>query len=230
MFVPIQIENPTSHDTTPWATRGLIAVNIAVFVLALMVGLLPVINVLGYFPGQFTAALAHGHITGVITAIINLITHQFIHSGFLHLFFNMAFLFTFGQALERRLGSKVFAGTYLALGLIAAMAQSFAPVDLAIVAQLGHVPPMVGASGAILGVMGAYVGFWPKAKLIVSPLPPYPIPAWAFAAGFFLLQAATAMGGVSGVGYAAHAIGFAAGYLAAWYMRRQESGKTDNQN
>ncbi len=226
MFVPIELSGSSRAKSTPWVTWALIAANTAIYMIARFAlwtpleGLMPTINFLGYFPGQFTAALAHGNLLGIAGAIINLITHQFIHSSFLHLFFNMVFLYTFGQALEREVGSKVFVVGYLLFGLVAAIAQSFVAPDLSVIAQIGHAPALAGASGAILGLLGAYVAYWPKAKLIMPPLPPYPIPAWGFALFFFFMQAVNALTGAGGVGYVAHAIGFITGFLAATYLPR----------
>ncbi|MEL7099951.1 MAG: rhomboid family intramembrane serine protease [Pseudomonadota bacterium] len=142
-----------------------------------------------------------------------LITSQFLHGGWLHLAGNMLFLWIFGDNIEDELGHLPYLFFYLASGVAAALAQyafePFSPV------------PMVGASGAIAGVMGAYLLMFPKARVdififFIIFFRIFPIPAWIMLMLWFGMQF---FGGLAtptdqgGVAYWAHAGGFIAGLL-----------------
>src|SRR5439155_18730939 len=87
--------------------------------------------------------------------LLTLITSQFIHAGFLHLGGNMLFLWVFGRAIEDRLGSAVYLGFYLVAGAVAGLVQCFI--------SSGESVPLIGASGAIAGVLGVYFITYPTA-------------------------------------------------------------------
>lgn len=142
---------------------------------------------------------------------------MFLHGGWLHLIGNMLFLWIFGNNIEDRLGAVGFGLFYLICGIAAALAQAFAAPAASI--------PMVGASGAIAGVLGAYLLLYPRARVVtVIPIFFYievaALPA-AFVIGFwFVLQLAQgvgslgALGSEGGVAWWAHVGGFAAGLIA----------------
>jgi membrane associated rhomboid family serine protease len=142
---------------------------------------------------------------------LGLITSQFLHADWLHLIFNMLFLWVFGNNIEDRLGRVRFLPFYLLAGVLAGLSQAFA--------DPGSAVPLIGASGAIAGVLGAYLVLYPRVRVwtIVMPLffLPFRIPAWLWLAIFFALQflylgdSATSGGG--GVAYLAHIGGFVAG-------------------
>ncbi len=134
---------------------------------------------------------------------------MFLHGSWAHLLFNMLFLWIFGNNVEDRLGPVLFAAFYLITGLVAFGAH-FA-------ADPGSTTPIVGASGAIAGLMGAYLVFWPHARIttlvtfvVVS------IPAWVVLVGWLVMQFFTAPG--SQVAWVAHVGGFVSGALFAMML------------
>ena len=144
-------------------------------------------------------------------AIVTVFTSLFLHGDFLHLAFNMLFLWVFGNNIEDRLGRIRFLPFYLLCGAAAGVAQSLSDPDSPI--------PLIGASGAISGVLGAYLVLYPKVGVLTIVMPffflPFRLPAWLWLAIYFALQfvylgnSATAEGG--GVAYLAHIGGFVAG-------------------
>lgn len=145
------------------------------------------------------------------------LTSMFLHGGWGHLLGNCWFLWVFGNNVEDRLGHIAYPFFYVACGAAAALAQ--------VISAPGSATPMVGASGAISGVLGAYLVFYPRAwvvALVPWIVPVVPIPAVVFLVLWFLMQAwmglgelvsGTAEGG--GVAWWAHAGGFAAGFVLA---------------
>jgi membrane associated rhomboid family serine protease len=150
-----------------------------------------------------------------------LVSHMFLHGGAVHLLGNLWFLAIFGGNVENRLGSARFLGFYLLAGAAAAAAQMASGPFSAV--------PMVGASGAISGVMGAYLVFFPTAwvwTLVPWIVPIVPVPAAVFLVVWFALQAVNGLGALlglpgatGGVAWWAHAGGFAAGAAMAWKAR-----------
>lgn len=197
---PIRDHNPAT--TTPWMTWALIALNLGMFLLTspwlgAMFGLWEM-------GALYPAAVIEGF------WLHGLVTHMFLHAGLMHIAGNMLFLWVFGDNMEEQLGHFGFALFYLAGGLAAAAAQ--------ILADPYSTIPMVGASGAIAGVMGGYLLMFPKARIdvlfiIVILVKIIPIPAWIVLGVWFGLQVlnGTTAGDGGGVAYWAHAGGFAAG-------------------
>ncbi|MEK6644777.1 MAG: rhomboid family intramembrane serine protease [Planctomycetota bacterium] len=146
-------------------------------------------------------------------AWINLITCMFLHGGWMHLIGNMVFLWVFGNNIEDRLGPALFLFFYLASGIAGSIAHAY--VDPGVV-------PLVGASGAISGVLGGYILLFPKARVLaVVPAGWYwftiKLPAWAFLGVYYLSQnifgalRGSFMPDSSNVAYLAHLGGFAVG-------------------
>lgn len=150
---------------------------------------------------------------------LSVITAMFLHGSWLHLLGNMLFLLIFGNNIEDRLGHVRYLLFYVACGYAAAYA--FALVN----ATSGD--PLIGASGAIAGVLGAYLVLYPKARVwVLVPFLiflPLRLPAWLVLGFWFGLQAVYSSGaGVSEAGtvaYLAHVAGFVAGMLLAWPLR-----------
>jgi membrane associated rhomboid family serine protease len=163
---------------------------------------------------------------GVIPARFSypdVITSLFLHADFLHFFGNMVFLWIFGDNVEDRLGHIPYLLFYLVCGTSAAMAQ--------VAAAPSSFVPMIGASGAIAGVMGAYFLVYPRSRILTAVfvflfLDIVEIPAIFFLGVWFLLQvlhgamAPTAEGG--GIAFWAHAAGFATGALAGLYIKARD--------
>jgi membrane associated rhomboid family serine protease len=153
---------------------------------------------------------------------LSALTSMFLHGGWLHLLGNMLFLYVFGNNVEDRLGRLRFLLFYLACGYAAAYAFAFLNAD--------STATLVGASGAVSGVLGAYLWMFPRA-LVISLVPflfflPFLFPAWLVLGMWFVLQflymQGAAIGGDAGVAYAAHVAGFVVGFaIAAATSKRQ---------
>ena len=203
---PIRDHNPATR--TPYVTYALIGANVLVFLLMLPAsGSENELARIYYKWGLVPVWIMDGQ------NLSGLVTHMFVHGGFMHLAGNMLFLWIFGDNLEDELGHVGFALFYLASGLGAAALQILpAPASTA---------PMIGASGAIAGVMGGYLLLFPRAKVdilfiffVVFKI--FQIPAWVMLAiwfGFQVFNGATTAAGGDGVAYWAHAGGFIVGLL-----------------
>ena len=143
--------------------------------------------------------------------------------GWLHLLGNMLFLLIFGNNIEDRFRKIPYLIFYVACGYVAAYGFAFV--------HPGSVEPLIGASGAIAGVLGAYLALYPRAR-VWSLVPflffiPLKIPAWLVLGLWFVLQWAYAVGGIGGggaVAYVAHVFGFVAGLLVGLVVRAASSG------
>lgn len=155
---------------------------------------------------------------------LTMLTHMFLHGGPLHVLGNVWFLWIFGGNVEGRLGWFRYALFYVLAGLAAATSQvATAPLSMV---------PMIGASGAISGVLGAYLVLFPTAfvwTLVPWIVPILPVPAVVFLVLWFLMQAYNTVGALlgtagadGGVAWAAHAGGFAAGVAMMIYARRMK--------
>jgi membrane associated rhomboid family serine protease len=218
-MLPIRDHNPAT--TTPWVNRALIVLNVAVFA-----AMLPL-----YADERALMALFDGYaiIPENITAGANfggLFTSMFLHGGLMHLAGNMLFLWIFGDNVEDQLGHRRYALFYLASGLGAGAIQ--------VLADPASPIPVVGASGAIAGVMGGYLLMFPRARIdilifLIVIVRILPVPAWMMLGLWFAMQIAggsTADAATGGVAYWAHAGGFVAGIaLMLPHWRRQ--GGTD---
>lgn len=139
---------------------------------------------------------------------------MFLHGDWLHLASNMLFLWIFGDNVEDRLGHLGYAAFYLLAGVVATSAH--------VLAQVNSTVPLIGASGAVAGVMGAYLVWFPRARIrtliLLGWIPLWPrIPAVVFLGIWFVLQFLT--GSQSEVAWVAHVGGFAFGVTAAWFVR-----------
>jgi membrane associated rhomboid family serine protease len=209
----------------PLATYALIGSCCLIFVLGPASGLNPAHGGTGaelllaqtaYFErwGVIPAELLAGRPRALITPL----TALFVHGSWLHLLGNMLFLFVFGGMAEERMGRIRFVCFYLATGYAALLGYALVHAD--------STQTLVGASGAISGVLGAFLLLFPKAR-VTSLFPfllflPLRFPAWAVLLFWFALQwlaARTATDG-PGVAYLAHLLGFTAGFLYTWVRYR----------
>lgn len=157
------------------------------------------------------------------------VTSMFLHGGFMHLAGNMLFLWVFGDNMEDAMGHGTFLGFYLVSGFAAASAQFLADPSSTV--------PMVGASGAIAGVMGGYLLLYPKARvdiliILIIIFRVIPVPAWIVLGAWFgiqLVQGSMTPTDQGGVAYWAHAGGFAAGLVMTipFWLRRGGPGFWD---
>lgn len=216
---PIRDHNPSGR--TPYVTYALMAVNILVF--------LSYFGIVGQ-NAQFGAFLDNwAMVPAEVVAgqdTHTLFTSMFLHGGWMHLAGNMLFLWIFGDNLEDEFGHVPFLIYYLACGIAADAVH--------VASDLDSVVPVVGASGAIAGVMGGYLLLFPKAKvdillIFIVFFRVFTIPAWIVLAIWFGLQVfngsmTAATGG--GVAYWAHAGGFIAGILFALPLWLSKGGQT----
>ena len=149
---------------------------------------------------------------------LSILVSMFLHGGWIHLLGNMVFLWVFGNNIEDHMGSFLYAIFYLAAGAVATGAHVLLQVDSTV--------PVIGASGAIAGVMGAYLIWFPWARirtlLLIGIIPLWPrLPAAVLLTVWFLMQFFTVPG--SGVAWVAHVGGFAFGGTIAWIAYRDPS-------
>ena len=164
-------------------------------------------------------------------SLVDVFTSLFVHAGIAHLAGNLLFLWIFGDNVEDRLGHGRFAVFYVVCGYVAAIAQTALVPDSLL--------PMVGASGAIAGVMGAYVVLYPQSRvLMLFPFPPilFELPAVFFLGFWFVMQFLSGIGTLpifrggtisGGVAFWAHVAGFACGLALVIPMRRRERMDVD---
>src|ERR671918_2111819 len=202
------------HDDTerihgrPYVNYSLIAINVIVFVWEVIAT--------GYFSDQQAVAEIFTNYGAVPRSVLNgdllsILTSMFMHGGIAHIIGNMVFLFVFGDNIEDRFGHIKYLLIYIAWGAAAAIIHSIFAVSAG-----GGMIPAVGASGAISGVMGAYLVMFPRAKIftviIAFFITTVRIPALAYIPFWFILQVIFAfIGEPGGVAYFAHIGGFVVG-------------------
>jgi len=217
-MIPLPLSDDTPRQWTPVLTIVLIVVNVAIWLYQLSVGVEASIVLYGAVPGfvlhgarEGTLALGDGQILHVAQAVpwpFTILTAMFTHGGWMHLIGNMWFLWIFGDNLEDRMGRPRFLVFYLLCGLIAAAAQ--------ILATPSSLVPMVGASGAIAGVLGGYILLYPHARvrclwILIIFITTIRVPAWLLLGLWFVSQFAIPES--AGVAYVAHVAGFIAGLV-----------------
>jgi membrane associated rhomboid family serine protease len=216
----IPLRDVIPSRTRPGVTIGLIAVNLLVF---LFQATLPE-DLAERFLITFAVVPAHFSLVDVFTSL-------FVHAGIAHLAGNLLFLWIFGDNVEDRLGHGRFALFYVICGYVAAIAQTALVPDSLV--------PMVGASGAIAGVMGAYLVLYPHSRvLMLFPFPPilFELPAVFFLGFWFFMQFLSGISTLSvfqsqaisgGVAFWAHVAGFVCGLALVVPMRRKERMDVD---
>jgi membrane associated rhomboid family serine protease len=219
-MLPIKDEN-YDRPLVPFVNYGLILLNIAVFIYQLS---LPSNAALNDFIRQYAAVpadISHGQ------NLLTLLTSQFMHASFLHIGGNMLYLWIFGDNVEGRLGHIGYLIFYLVSGVIAGLAQ--------VVVDPGSTLPSLGASGAVAGVLGAYLVMFPHARVntfiflgifffLTRLSAILVIGFWAvlqFFSGFTEITSRTAQtSGQGGVAYFAHIGGFVAGLIVGAIFSR----------
>ncbi|MBJ6371403.1 rhomboid family intramembrane serine protease [Sedimentitalea arenosa] len=205
---PIRDHNPSGR--TPYVVYGLIAANVLIFLsYAGAMDNPRVMNQLFIDWAMIPIRISYGD--GLHTVF----SSMFLHGGWMHLAGNMLFLWIFGDNLEDKMGHYKFLGFYLLCGVGAGLLQ----VATAPQSQV----PMVGASGAIAGVMGGYLLLFPKARvdillILIVYFRVFTIPAWIVLAVWFAMQFIGGLGSdpdLGGVAYWAHAGGFVVGLVLA---------------
>lgn len=201
---PIGDDN-SARRSVPVVTYALIAINVLVFLLELQSGD-GFIRKWAFIPARFSGDPA--------SDVATLFSAMFMHGGWLHLGGNMLYLWIFGDNVEDRFGSVRFLLFYLAAGLAASFAQY--------AVNPGSSIPNVGASGAIAGVLGAYILMFPKARVdVLLGRQVVAMPAFIVLGFWIVLQLVSGVGSIAdtaqtetgGVAYMAHVGGFVAGLV-----------------
>jgi membrane associated rhomboid family serine protease len=206
---PIGDDN-SARRATPFVTYSLVAINILVFFLELNRGN-AFIQEWAFIPARFSADPATGAAT-VFSAM-------FMHGSWLHLGGNMLYLWIFGDNVEDRFGHLQYLIFYLLAGIAATFAQYFVLPESNV--------PNVGASGAIAGVLGAYILMFPHARVnVLFGRSVVAMPAIVVLGFWIVLQLISGVGSIAytdadvgGVAYMAHVGGFVAGFLMAFLFR-----------
>jgi len=213
-MIPISDENPTRLK--PFVTWAIIFACVVTFLWQLSFSESDseaLFFSLGFVPRNLFDSAVTQTVYGIPWPLLTLITSMFLHGGFLHLGGNMLYLWIFGNNVEDAMGHVRFLLFYLACGLAAALAEGTVNRHSAL--------PMVGASGAISGVLAAYVLIYPRARVtVIIPLGillyPTKISAFYVIGFWFVLQLLNGVGaspGAPGTAWWAHVGGFAAGFL-----------------
>ena len=216
----IPLRDVIPSRTTPGVTLSLIAANILIYLFQLGLS----------GRGQDAFLFAFGLVPASFS-IATMFTSMFVHGGFAHLAGNMLFLWIFGDNVEDRFGHLRFLGFYFVCGVVAAVSQ--------VALYPGSTVPMVGASGAIAGVMGAYLVLYPRSRvLMLFPFPPilFELPALFFLVMWFVVQFLNGISSLpvfeqdaisGGVAFWAHVMGFVSGLVLVLFLRRPERQKVE---
>ena len=210
---PIHDDNPTR--ITPYVTYVLLSACVLVFIWQILLGdaAQQAVYSFGVIPSVLFASKSLPVELEILPAWLTIFTSMFLHGGWMHLIGNMLYLWVFGNNVEDAMGHRRFIVFYLACGLLAALTQAVLNPDSEI--------PMIGASGAISGVLGAYLLLHPHARiLVVIPIvivvyTPWIAAYWVLGFWFVLqlINSLTSASDVGGVAYGAHLGGFVAGML-----------------
>jgi membrane associated rhomboid family serine protease len=212
-MIPIKVTQPSY--SRPVVTIFLIAINILVFLYEFWLGLVDPYS-LNHFMSVYSLRPAYFHIENVFTAM-------FLHANWMHVLGNMLFLWVFGEAVEDILGHAKYLAFYLICGFVAAMAQVLMDPSSRV--------PMVGASGAIAGVMGAYLVKFPRSHVLMLTwflfIFTFEVPAWLMLVYWFALQLFGGFGSITesaqgGTAFFAHVGGFVSGAVLINVMGTRE--------
>jgi membrane associated rhomboid family serine protease len=224
VFIPVSDDNPLRSIRAQWVTYSLIAINVVAFALQLLGspdGGAAVLASYALIPSELFHVSVAGGVEPVPGAVavpewLTLITYQFLHGGPMHLLSNMLFLWVFGDNVEDAMGHTMFLAFYLLCGIAGGLAHAlFAPSSNL---------PLVGASGAIAGVIAAYLMLHPRVRVWVLAfrIVPLRLPAvlvlglWAVTQLAMVVLAPPS----DGVAWWAHVGGMAAGAVLVLFMRR----------
>jgi len=207
-MIPIG-DDDSSRRTLPVVTYALIALNILFFFVELSAG--------DAFVGKW-ALVPSRFLANPLDGVLTLFTSMFMHAGWVHLGGNMLYLWIFGDNVEDRFGHLKFTIFYLFCGLAATFAQ--------LAFSVGSNVPNLGASGAIAGVLGAYILLFPRGKIrVLQGQQVIQVPALIVIGMWIALQFFSGIGAIAdtaqtgGVAYMAHVGGFVAGFALTYLLR-----------
>lgn len=202
-------DDDTSRRTVPSVTYALVALNVVFFIVELSGGA-PFIEKWAFVPSRFLA--------NPLGDFLTLFTSMFMHAGWVHLGGNMLYLWIFGDNVEDRFGHIKFTIFYIICGLAATFAQ--------LAFSIGSEVPNLGASGAIAGVLGAYILLFPKGRVrVLQGQQVIQVPALIAIGIWIVLQFFSGIGSIAnagqtgGVAYIAHIGGFLAGFALTFFFR-----------
>lgn len=219
-FIPLHDENPRLLIRWPWVTWGLMAGCVLIHLLVTFTDAEAqnrILLSLGFMPALLSGNVVLPEGYSVVPAWFTLVSYQFLHGGWAHLCGNMLFLWVFGDNIEDALGHLRFMVFFLLSGIIGALAQ-FA------IAPHSEIT-LIGASGAVSGVLAAYLLLHPKARVwIPIVIIPVFLPAWLLLIGWFGLQLFQGVlsSDLPNVAWWAHIGGFVAGIPLYLILRRRE--------
>ena len=224
MFLAIPFRDDTPARRPPVATYGLVAACALVFLWQIGLGRGGIERSameFGMIPAVLFGAARLPARLALVAPPLTLVTSMFLHSGWVHLIGNMIYLFVFGKGVENALGSARFLVFYLVGGIVAALTQAFTDPAATL--------PMVGASGAIAAVLGAYLVLYPFGQVfvffwIIIFFRVVAVPAILLLGFWFLMQVLSAQGAgasAGGVAVWAQVGGFVAGMILVPFMRRR---------
>jgi membrane associated rhomboid family serine protease len=232
-MIPIK-DYPGERRTFPWVMLTILVINVVVFVFEVATRSDAQLNTLfaanGVVPVEFTRGTNVGPPPPFGILWLTLITSMFLHGGLLHIGSNMLYLFIFGDNVEDRLGHIRFVLFYFLCGILAGLTH--------IIANASSDTPSIGASGAIAGVLAAYLRLFPSAQvrtlIFIGPIIVFPRIAAAFLIIFWFitqfLSGITTLGGNTdssgGVAFWAHIGGFVAGLILVEVLRPRGASKS----
>ncbi len=221
-MIPLHDDNPAERP--PIVTVGLMALCILVFLWQLSLGRAGQVAVtaLGVIPAVLVGDAQLDPRLAWVPPWMTLFTSMFLHGGWMHLIGNMLYLWIFGNNVEDAMGHGRYLLFYLVCGVAAAFAQALPNPQSTL--------PMIGASGAISGVLGAYLLLYPHARVVVGIPLGFLLHTMVLPAGwvlgfwflFQLISSAAAPAGSGGVAFGAHIGGFVAGMLLVPLFKRGE--------
>jgi membrane associated rhomboid family serine protease len=216
-LLPIKDDLKHKHIRFPFVTIGLIVICVLVFLFQLVVDT-PDDRIsisFGAIPVIVTGQQVLPAVYDVIPSSLTLITSMFLHGGWLHLIFNMLFLWVFGDNVEDAMGHFRFLIFYLLCGVLGTGSH--------IAMEIGSTSPLIGASGAISGVLGAYLVLHPKSQLLVLFMNfiPMKLPAILVLGAWIGFQFMS-LGSESNTAWWAHIGGFCAGMLLVVPFHRKD--------
>lgn len=220
VFLPLRDDNPLKIIPFQFATVTLIVINVIVFMWQDVAGearLNDIAMSAGVIPNSLLGSKMMPALPGFgpLPSEATLITYMFLHGDWWHLIGNMLFLWVFGDNVEDAMGSIRFLIFYLVCGVAAGLAHA--------VANVGSEAPLIGASGATAGVIGAYLMLYPRVRMwsLVFMRIPLKLPAYLVIGAWFLTQVIFIWSGIEdGTAWWAHAGGFIVGAALVFVFKR----------
>ena len=228
----LPLRDKVKSNTFPIIVYAIIVLNVIVFIYQLSMDNMKLLEFFYYY-GVVPAFLGgdeYWEIRGAFSQLFPFISSMFLHGGWMHIIGNMWTLFIFGDNVQDRMGRGKFVVFYILSGIASMLLHTFT--------NWGSTTPAIGASGAIAGVMGAYLVYFPRAKIVtLLPLIFYftiiTVPAYVFLIIWFGMQffngtfALLSSGGGGGIAWWAHVGGFAFGALTAKLFQKGDPPMVD---